>query len=67
MGLTEDDLDRFVGLQVGEARRLASERDLSLFEAVVDGERRIRMMAIACEFLSVVVENGTVVRVLGLG
>lgn len=67
LGLSHTDLERFVGLELAEARARAQTLGLTLFESVVDGEPRFRMMVIHCEWLSVVVENGTVTRVLGLG
>ena len=67
LGLTLGDLERFGGLELERASELAQQLGLEIFEAVVDGEPRFRILSLQCNWLSVEVRGGTVKRVLGLG
>ncbi len=44
LGLSRRDLRNFVGLEVGKAEALAQNKGLMVFEAVIDGQPRDRIM-----------------------
>jgi hypothetical protein len=67
LGLTLGDLEPFAGLEMERGNELAQQLGLKIFEAVVDGEPRFRILSVQCNWLSVEVRSGTIVRVLGLG
>jgi len=66
-GLSSHDLDEFVGMDLAAAHASAARKGLTLFEAMVDGEPRFRIMILNCNWITVEVRNGKIERVHGLG
>lgn len=66
-GLSYDDLDEFVGMDLAAAHASAARKGLTLFETMVDGEPWFRIMILNCNWVTVEVRNGKIERVHGLG